>query len=338
MAILAPPVRPMLARLERELPAAGHLYEPKWDGFRALAFRRGAAVELQSRNLNPFGRYFPEILEALGAVRAAEFVLDGEIVVVNGEGFDFGALLKRVHPARTRIDRLRAETPATFIAFDLLGEGSEDLRELPFHERRRRLERLLSVSPDRVRLTPATADVEVARRWLAELSGSGIDGIVAKPLDGRYQPGKRAMVKVKPARTADCVVAGVRLAGPCEVASLLLGLYDLTGVLRHVGVASSFGAGRRRELFDAVRPVAVTLRGHPWELGFGIERRPLGRLRGSAGVWTPDLPQDWVPVRPDLVCEVSYSQVDEDRFRHPARFVRWRPDRDPTSCGFDQLI
>jgi ATP-dependent DNA ligase len=327
----------MLARLERQLPPAGHFYEPKWDGFRALAFRDGDAVELQSRNLNPFGRYFPELTDALRALRGPDLVLDGEIVVVAGGRFDFGALLKRVHPAASRVERLRIDTPASFVAFDLLAEGDADLRDLPFAQRRARLAKVLEGSAAPLLVTPLTDDAGVARGWLGALAGAGIDGVVAKGVDLRYQPGRRAMVKVKPERTADCVVGGVRLSGAAEVASLLLGLYDGSGALRHVGVASSFTGAQRRELFDELRPLAVRLEGHAWEQGFGIERRPLGRLRGSAGVWLPGMPQDWVPVRPELVCEVRYTQVDVDRFRHPARFVRWRPDRDPRSCGFDQL-
>jgi ATP-dependent DNA ligase len=332
-----PPLPPMLARLESELPNAGHLYEPKWDGFRALAFRDGGVVELQSRNLNPFGRYFPELVEALRRVPAERFVLDGEIMALTDGAPDFGALLKRVHPATSRVERLRVETPARFVAFDLLAEGDEDLRRRPFTERRRRLESLLQGVAPPIELTPVTDDVDVARAWLARFTGRGVDGVIAKSTALEYESGRRVMVKVKPERTADCVVGGARLSAAREVASLLLGLHDDTGLLRHVGVASGFTAALRRELFARLRPIAVPLAGHAWEHGFNLERRPLGRLRGSAGVWTPDLPQDWLAVRPELVCEVTYSQVDGDRMRHPAQFRRWRPDRDPRSCGFDQF-
>jgi ATP-dependent DNA ligase len=326
----------MLARLSRELPEGAYLYEPKWDGFRALAFRDGAWAELQSRNLNRFGRYFPELIEAMTRSTAERFVLDGEIIVFADGGADFGALLKRVHPARSRVDRLRRETPASYVAFDLLAEGDDDLTETPFTERRARLEILFRSLGPPLMLTPATDDVKLARRWLETFSGSGVDGVVAKAPGLRYEPGRRVMVKVKNERTADCVVAGFRSMDEL-VTSLLLGVYDSGSVLRHVGVASSFTRSLGRELFDRLSGHVVPLRRHPWAAGFPIERRPMGRLRGAAGVWTPDMPLDWVPVDPVLVCEVAYDQLDVDRFRHPARFVRWRPDRDPGSCGFGQF-
>jgi ATP-dependent DNA ligase len=265
------------------------------------------------------------------------FVVDGEIAILAGEGFDFGALLKRVHPARSRVERLRSETPASFVAFDLLAEGDDDLRQTPFVERRRRLEALFAEASPPLVLTPLTADVDVAGAWLGRYTGRGVDGVVAKRPDMPYTPGRREWVKVKPERTADCVVAGFRPAAPGVVASLLLGLYDDEAVLRHIGVASSFTGDVRRALFEELSLLGVPLHGHPWQLGFGIERRPMGRLRGAAGAWTPELVQDWVPVRPERVCEVTYDQLDLDRFRHPARFRRWRPDRDPLSCRFDQF-
>jgi ATP-dependent DNA ligase len=332
-----PPVAPMLARLEPALPRDDHFYEPKWDGFRALAFRDGDWAELQSRNLNRFGRYFPELIEALRQLRERRFVLDGEILVVGARGFDFEALLKRIHPAASRVDQLREETPARLVVFDLLALGDENLMDRPFAERRARLEELLAGAPPAVVETPITEDAGVASSWLGDLTGRGIDGVVAKPRNLPYVPGKRMMVKVKPEHTADCVVAGFRVLPDGGVASLLLGLYDGEGRLRHVGVSSSFTGERRRALFADLRPLTTSLAGHPWERGFGIERRPLGRLRGAAGVWTPDMSQDWVPVKPALVCEVAYDQVDIDRFRHPARFRRWRPDRAPESCRLDQL-
>ena len=334
---LRPPVPPMLARLTRTLPTRGYLYEPKWDGFRALAFREGERVELQSRNLNPFGRYFPELTEALLSLSERQFVMDGEIVILGSGGFEFGALLNRVHPAPSRVERLRLETPASFVAFDLLAQGDESLLRIPFAERRRRLQRLLQRVKPPLLLTPVTDDAAVATTWLDRFTGRGVDGVVVKAPDLLYQPGRRAMLKVKPQRTADCVVAGVRMAAADEVASLLLGLYDATGHLRHIGVASSFSGELRRELFQRLRRLTGPLAGHPWEHGFGIESRPMGRLRGAAGIWTPVLGQDWVPVRPDLVCEVAYDQLDLDRLRHPARFRRWRPDRDPQSCSFEQF-
>jgi ATP-dependent DNA ligase len=331
-----PPLPPMLARAASELPVDGYLYEPKWDGFRALAFRDGEWADLQSRNLNRFGRYFPELVEAMTRSRPQRFVLDGEIVVLSEDGTDFGALLKRVHPARSRVDRLRNETPASFVAFDLLAEEGDDLTRVAFAERRQRLERLFEHLEPPLLLTPITGDVHLARRWLERFSGKGVDGVIAKARDLRYQPDRRVMVKVKRDRTADCVVGGLRATGD-QVSSLLLGLYDDRGNLRHVGVSSSFTTQTRRELFAHLSRFAMPLEGHPWQQGFGIERRPMGRLRGAAGVWTPELPLDWLPVRPALVCEVAYNQLDVDRFRHPARFLRWRPDREPLSCRFDQF-
>ena len=326
----------MLARLERELPTRGHLYEPKWDGFRAIAFRDAGWAELQSRNLNRFGRYFPELVEGLLALTEERFVIDGEIVIAGDPTFDFGALLKRVHPARSRVERLRRETPASFVAFDVLAAGERDLRREPFVERRRILECLLADAAPPLLLTPATEDPELAATWLCRYTGRGVDGVVAKSLDLTYESGKRAMVKVKPERTLDCVVAGFR-AGDDGVTSLLLGLHDADGCLRHIGVTSSFRREDRRSLLATLRPYAVPLEDHPWQHGFAIERRPIGRLRGAAGLWTPEMPQDWVPVRPQLVCEVAYGQLDVDRLRHPAQFRRWRADRDSRSCTFEQL-
>jgi ATP-dependent DNA ligase len=320
----------MLARLVRELPEGdGLTYEPKWDGFRAVAFCRSGDVDLRSRNQRPLARYFPEVVDAL---RGIDAVLDGELLVHTAHGFDFEALMARLHPAASRVERLRHETPATFVVFDALAVGDEDLRDLPFAERRARLEALP------VTLTPSTTDPDVARQWLARAGGTAVDGVVVKPVDLRYQPGKRAMVKVKPERTVDCVVAGFRFhADTRAVGSLLLGLWDDGGRLRHVGVASSFGGERREQLAVELAGHVGPLEGHPWERGFDIGRSPLGRLRGAAGRWTPDLELDWVPLRIELVAEVAYGQIDVDRFRHPARFLRWRPDRDPASCSIHQL-
>ena len=331
-----PPVQPMLARLDDELPRGRHIYEPKWDGFRAIAFRDGDWAELQSRKLNRFGRYFPELVEGLCAIAEKQYVIDGEIVIAGEGGFDFAALLMRLHPSATRVERLRRETPAHFIAFDVLAIGGDDLRQQPFVQRRRRLEELLAHAPNRIQVTPATERREIAVDWLERFTGSGVDGVVAKSHELRYDAGKRSMVKVKPERTADCVVAGFR-ATHDGVAALLLGLYDSDRVLRHIGVASSFNRPRRRELLDCLQARIVPLEGHPWQKGFVIGRSPIGRLRGAAGLWTPNLPLDWVPVRPDLVCEVAHGQVDVDRLRHPAKFRRWRPDRDAGSCELGQL-
>jgi len=331
------PIPPMLARLARELPTGGFLYEPKWDGFRCLAFRAGGEIDLRSRHGRPLARYFPELVEALLGLRRRRFVLDGEIVVAGGGGLDFASLLARIHPAPSRVERLRRETPASYVAFDLLALGGRDLSERPFAERRRLLADLLADAQPPLVLTPITAEPGVAEDWLERL-GSGIDGVVAKHESLPYRPGERAMVKVKRERTAECVVAGFRwLVDRPLPASLLLGLYDDARELQHVGVASSFTETARHELLERLRPLVVPLEGHPWEQGYLLGGGTTGRLPGSAGRWTPEMELDWAPVEPELVCEVGYDQVDGRRFRHPARFVRWRPDRDPRSCTFDQL-
>lgn len=329
----------MLARLSRELPEGDYVYEPKWDGFRCLAFVSPAGeIDLRSRNQRPLARYFPELVAALRALPGGA-VLDGEIVIEGPRGFDFPALLARLHPARSRAERLSRETPASFIAFDLLGDGAVDLRPLPFDARRARLEALLAGAVRPLQLTPATRDLSVARAWLERFHGAGIDGVVAKRRDLPYAPGRREMVKVKRERTADCVVAGLRtFSGEPVVASLLLGLWDGAGVLRHVGVASSFPEGERRALFTSLARLAVPLEGHPWEHGFNVANSPTGRLAGSAGRWDPrDMAMYWTPLAPERVAEVAYDRLDDLRFRHPARLVRWRPDRDAGSCSLEQL-
>jgi ATP-dependent DNA ligase len=338
-----PPVAPMLARLVRQLPTEeGWRYEPKWDGFRCLAFRDGHEVDLRSRNNRLFARYFPEIVEAVRALPSEQVALDGEIVVAGPEGSDFEALLLRTHPSASRVEHLRRETPASFVAFDVLAVGDEDIRGHMFLERRARLEELVRPGSPQVLVTPAIADAELAARWLERFRGPGLDGVVAKHRELRYEAGKRpaGMLKVKQERTADCVVAGFRwLVDRPVVGSLLLGLHDRAGVLRHVGVSSSFRDEDRRRLVDELGPLVVSLEGHPWEGGFQLERSPAGRLKGAAGRWVPgSMVPDWVPLRPDRVCEVAYTQIDAGiRFRHPAQFRRWRPDRDPRSCTFEQL-
>lgn len=328
-----PPVAPMLARLTRELPrGAGLNFEPKWDGMRALVFRDGAEVDVRSRHDRPLARYFPEIVAALRAIAAPRFVLDGELLAAQ-----FSALLTRLHPARSRVDRLARETPASYVAFDLLALDGDDLRERPFVERRTALVRLLASAPPPLWPTPATEDPVIAGEWLAG-GVDGADGVVVKPGDLRYEPGRRVMLKVKREHTVDCVVAGYRLfTDPPSVASLPLGLYDDTEALRHVGVSSSFPRAERIALLHRLSPLAVPLPGHPWQHGFGLEGGPTGRLRGAGSRWTPQLSLDWVPVRPELVCEVGYDRLDGVRFRHPAAVKRWRTDRDPRSCRLDQL-
>jgi ATP-dependent DNA ligase len=336
---VTPPLPPMLARLTRELPLDGYVYEPKWDGFRCLVFRDGGDVDLRSRNQRPLARYFPEVVEALRAVEEPRFVLDGELIVAGEEGFDFPALLARLHPAASRVDRLRRETPASLVAFDLLAVGDASLLATPFRERRERLRALLRRARPPLFLTPATDDPAQAGSWLKRFQGAGIDGVVAKRVDLLYAPGRREMLKVKHDRTADCVVAGFRwLVDRPLPSSLLLGLYGSDGALVHVGIASAFAEQRRHELLERLRPLRVPLEGHPWEHGFLLGGGPTGRLRGAAGRWVPgEMAQDWTPVAPELVCEVAYDQLDDRRFRHPARFRRWRPDRDPLGCALDQL-
>ena len=329
-----PPLAPMLGRLVRALPREdGFYYEPKWDGFRCLVFRDGDEIDLRSRHDRPLARYFPELVEAVRALTAERFVLDGEIVVVTPRGFDFPALMARLHPAASRVERLRSETPALLIAFDVLAVGDEDLRPRPFSERREALVELVASAEPPVLLTPATDDAACAAEWLERF-----EGVMAKHAGSRYEPGARAMLKIKAERTADCVVAGFRwLFEKPLPSSLLLGLYDDEGRLQHVGVASSFTERQRERLLEELAPLVVPLEGHPWEGGFLVDGGPVGRLKGAAGRWTPEMERDWVPVAPTRVCEVAYDQLDRDRFRHPARFRRWRPDREPASCTFAQL-
>jgi ATP-dependent DNA ligase len=335
---VSPPLAPMLGRRVDELPAGDWIYEPKWDGFRCLAFRAAGGVDLRSRHDRPLGRYFPELVAGLTELSRGDFVLDGEIVVPRPAGLDFDALLARVHPATSRVERLSRETPAQFIAFDLIALDGEDLRERPFRDRRALLTDLIAEGSPRVRATPATSDPAVASGWLAG-TGRGIDGVMAKAGDLGYRPGARTMLKVKPDRTADCVVAGFRpYVDRPLLSSLLLGLYDDAGELRHIGIVQSFTQKRRRELPEELLPLRVPLDGHPWEHGFLTGGGPTGRLAGAAGRWSPgEMALDWVPLAPQRVCEVAYDQLDHHRLRHPARFRRWRPDREPSSCTLDQL-
>jgi ATP-dependent DNA ligase len=330
---VVPPVAPMLARLVRELPPDGYLYEPKWDGFRCLVFRDGDQVDLRSRNDRPLSRYFPEVVAALRSLPEGRVVLDGELLTEAG----FSALMARLHPSASRVALLSQQTPATYIAFDLLACADRDLRQLPFSTRRALLERVIR-SGGVVQVTPATGDADTARTWLEGLPEGRADGVIAKAPTLTYQPGRRAMLKVKRQRTADCVVAGLRFfeAEPV-LSSILLGLYDDAGVLHHIGVVTQFTRTQRAEVLARLTPLATSLVDHPWEQGFGLAGGALGRLKGTAGRWTPDMTQDWLPVRPELVCEVSYDHVEGLRFRHPARFLRWRPDRDPSSCTTEQL-
>jgi len=333
-----PPIEPMLAKLTEEIPTGPFLYEPKWDGFRALVFRDAAETFIQSRDLRPLARYFPELEAILTRVLPAACVLDGEIVIATPGGLDFDALQLRLHPAASRIAKLAAETPSSFVAFDLLAVDGRDLRMEPQSERRARLERLLDDVPPPIHLTPVTRDRATAIEWLARFEGAGLDGVIAKPETASYQPGIRAMLKIKHARTADCVVAGFRWhkQGEGLVGSLLLGLFDDRGRLHHVGVTSSFTMAKRRELAGLLEPYRKNaLKDHPWRDwagGGGTTRMPGGQSRWSAG---KDL--SWEPVRAELVCEVKYDHLQGDRFRHAAVFQRWRADKPPSACRYDQL-
>lgn len=327
-----PPVEPMLARLERELPRDGYLYEPKWDGFRCLVFRDGDDIDLRSRNQRPLGRYFPELVRALRTLPVTRFALDGEIVVRG----DFESLLRRLHPAASRVEQLSVETPASFVAFDVLAFGDDDVRARTFSQRRRLLEELLAAAAPPLALTEVTDDEDRAAEWLN--ARNGIDGVVAKHQELRYEPGARAMVKVKRERTADCVVAGFRWLHDRPLPrTLLLGLYDDAGALQHVGIVSSIAQSRRQELLEQIAPYVTELAGHPWEHGFLVGGGATGKLPGAAGRWTPDMTLDWVPLAPELVCEIAFDQVDGVRLRHPGRFRRWRPDLDARACTLAQL-
>lgn len=330
-----PPVSPMLAKLARELPVAeGMFYEPKWDGFRCIVFRDGEDVELGSRNERPLTRYFPELLEPMRSQLPDRCVLDGEIVIAGSDGLDFDALLQRVHPAESRVRMLAETTPASFVAFDVLSLGDRDLRSEPFAERRQILEECMADVAPPIYSTPATTSPEVAMDWFARFEGAGLDGVVAKRADDLYKEGERVMVKVKHERTADCVVGGFRWhKQDGQVGSLLLGLYDDSGGLHHVGVCSSFTAARRRELTEELAPYRPdSASSHPWTGSAGGTRMPGGQSR-----WTGGRDLSWEVLRPELVCEVAYDHLQGDRFRHATSFRRWRTDRTPESCTYAQL-
>jgi ATP-dependent DNA ligase len=334
-----PPVEPMLAKLADQLPVGAFLYEPKWDGFRAIVFRAGSELLIQSRDLRPLDRYFPELHAILLDKLPDGCVIDGEIVIATPHGLDFDALQLRLHPAASRAARLAKETPSSFVAFDAIALGGRDLRGVPQAERRAQLEGALAGIEPPVHLTPVTRDSAVASEWLSRFEGAGLDGVIAKPEQGTYEPGKRAMIKIKHARTADCVVAGFRWhkAGANErVGSLLLGLYDDRGALHHVGVTSSFTMARRRDLALELAPLREhAMDAHPWRewaADAGATRMPGGQSRWSAG---KDL--SWEPLRIERVCEVKYDHMQGDRFRHAATFQRWRPDKPPADCRYDQL-
>jgi len=332
----------MLAKLATDLPDGELLYEPKWDGFRAIVFR-GAGDELfiQSRDLRPLDRYFPELHAALVAGLPEPCVLDGEIVIATPRGLDFDALQLRLHPAASRVAKLAAETPSAFVAFDVLAIGEEDLRGTPQQERRQRLEQLLARAEPPIHLTPMTRDPKLAADWLQQFEGAGLDGVIAKPAHGSYEPGKRSMIKVKHVRSADCVVAGFRWHKTGKgslVGSLLLGLYDRSGRLHHVGVTSSFTMAMRKALAAELEPLRRdALAGHPWRAWAESDEHAGTRMPGGQSRWSAGKDLSWEPVRIERVCEVKYDHMQGDRFRHAAVFLRWRPDKPPRECGYDQL-
>jgi ATP-dependent DNA ligase len=341
---ISPPLAPMLAKAVKEMPKGaqfdgGVLYEPKWDGFRCIVFRDGDEVELSSRGERPLTRYFPELVEAVQRELPERCVIDGEVVVRKGQVLDFDSLSQRIHPAASRVKLLATELPASFIAFDLLALGDESLMETPFGERRQRLvDTLAGVRPP-IHVTIATDDYDKALRWFDEFEGAGLDGVIAKPRAITYQPDKRLMFKIKHERTADCVVAGFRWhkSGPI-IGSLLLGLYNDDGMLQHVGVAASFSMKRRAELVEELQPYRMeTLDGHPWSGWAEQTEATADRMPGAVSRWTGKKDLSWVPLRPELVVEVAYEGMEGNRIRHTARFRRWRTDRTPRSCTYEQL-
>jgi len=337
---MQPPIEPMLAKLVDSIPTTdGFLFEPKWDGFRSIVFRGDDDLYIQSRDLKPLDRYFPELHQTLIDRLPAGCVVDGEIVIATDHGLDFDALQLRLHPAASRVAKLAKECPSSFVAFDLLAVEGNSIMDRPQSERRDALEKLLGKVTPPVYLTPMTRDRTVASEWLRRFEGAGLDGVIAKPQDGTYQPGKRAMFKIKHARTADCIVAGFRWHKKIEdaVGSLLLALYDDKGTLHHVGVTSSFTMEKRRQLVDELAPLRKNaLQNHPWKAwAEGMaegQRMPGGQSRWSAG---KDL--SWEPLRIERVCEVKYDHMQGDRFRHAATFLRWRDDKAPKDCRYDQL-
>ncbi|MFF2275280.1 ATP-dependent DNA ligase [Agromyces sp. NPDC058126] len=333
-----PPVPPMLAKSVKEIPDTGHV-EPKWDGFRTIVFKDGDEIELGSRNERPMTRYFPELVASLRENLPARCVVDGEIIIATDGRLDFEALQQRIHPADSRVRMLAERTPAAFVGFDLLASGDDDLMARPFSERRARLVEALAEASDPIFTTPATSDPAVARDWFTRFEGAGLDGVVAKPLDGAYLPDKRAMFKIKHERTADCVVAGYRWHKSGDVVgSLLLGLYGDDGRLQHVGVVAAFSMARRASLVAELEPlVATDLAAHPWGEWADESAQQGGRMPGAVSRWNAGKNLSFVPLRPELVVEVAYDHMEGDRFRHTAQFRRWRPDRTPESCTYAQL-
>ncbi len=339
--VLEPPIKPMLAKIADTLPEdGGFLYEPKWDGFRAIVFRGRREVYIQSRDLKPLDRYFPELNAALLDALPAGCVVDGEIVIASARGLDFDALQLRLHPAQSRTAKLAHETPSSFVAFDVLAVDDKDVTALPQSARRAELECLLADAKPPLYLTPMTRDRRVAEGWLKQFEGAGLDGVVAKAPDLPYEPGKRAMLKIKNVRTADCVVAGFRWYKETTdaVGSLLLGLYDDAGVLHHVGVTSAFAMAMRRELAKALQRLRKdALARHPWRDWANADAHATTRMPGAQSRWSAGKDLSWEPLRILRVCEVKYDHLQGDRFRHATHFLRWRPDKPPAECRYDQL-
>jgi ATP-dependent DNA ligase len=337
-----PPIEPMLAKLAEIIPSGDHfLFEPKWDGFRAIVFRGADDVYIQSRDLRPLDRYFPELHDTLMRGLPPGCVLDGEIVIATPRGLDFDALQLRLHPAASRVAKLAEAAPSSFVGFDLLAVDGKSLCERPQAERRRALEALLANAAPPIHLTPMTRDHQVAAEWLARFEGAGLDGVIAKPIDGTYEPGKRSMIKIKHARTADCVVAGFRWhkQGEGIVGSLLLGLYDDEGTLHHVGVTSSFTMAMRRQLATELAPLRENaMAEHPWRQWAEWAQEGGARMPGAQSRWSAGKDLSWEPLRIERVCEVKYDHLQGPRrFRHAAVFQRWRPDKPPSDCRYDQL-
>ncbi len=334
-----PPVKPMLAKPVGEIPP-DQLYEPKWDGFRSIIFRDGDEVEIGSRNEKPMTRYFPEVVAAVLANFPERAVIDGEIVLadMSRNTLDFEALQQRIHPAASRVKLLAETTPASFVAFDLLALGDDDLTATPLVERREMLERALAGAKHPIYVTPATRDLETAQRWFEQFEGAGLDGLIAKKLDLHYEPDKRVMSKIKHERTADCVVAGYRLhkSGDDAIGSLLLGLFDDRGVLASVGVIGALPMAMRKELFTELQPLVTTFDGHPWNWAAQEQGERTPR-RNETSRWNAGKDLSFTPLRPERVVEVRYDYMEGVRFRHTAQFVRWRPDREPSSCTYAQL-
>jgi len=341
-----PPVKPMLAKPAAAIPP-GMQYEAKWDGFRAIIHRDGPELVIGSRSGKPLTRYFPELVQVLLQQLPPRIVLDGEIILITGDGdgdgdgdrLDFDALQERIHPADSRVRLLAERTPASLVVFDLLAEGDRSLLDTPQQERRAALTRALAGVGAPVHVAPATLELELAEQWFRVYEGAGLDGVMAKPLDRPYRPDQRLMVKVKHERTADCVVAGYRehKSGPV-VGSLLLGLYDRAGQLQHVGVCASFPMRRREQLVQELAPLRMpTAAGHPWADWANEDAHATARMPGGPSRWSGSKDLSWVPLRPELVCEVGYDHMQGDRFRHTTQFRRWRPDREPDSCDYAQL-